>query len=184
MTTSAQLRIIAANALIGNTAAGTRVYSPRDISTWGGDYPLLIVTAPDEEGESFGRQGAPAFTMTTTLHVQARVEQVALANDMGAVLAQEQLELMREQIKAALINYTPLMSLIQQYPFVRSSIQVGTADDTETHLGQLNLHLGLEFVQSGQDFWQPPTTDLEGMDVGMKVPDGTPQPGASIELST
>jgi hypothetical protein len=183
MTTSAQLRAIAVDALIGNTAAGANVFSPRDISTWEGDFPFLIVTAPDEEMESFGRQGAPAFTVTSTLHVQARVEQAALDNDMGAVLAQGLLETIREQIKAALINYTPLMQLLQQFSFVRSSIQVGTSDDTDKHLGQLNLHLGMEFVQSAENFWQPPQTTIDGMDVGMGVPDGAPQPGTSIELS-
>ena len=182
MTTSAQLRTIAVAALINVTDAGSRVFSPMDIATWEGEYPLLIVTAPSEDGESFGRQGAPAFTVTTTLHVNARVEHAALDNDAGAIAAQAELETLREQIKSALINYTPLMSLLQQYPFFRSHIQVGNGDDTEKHLGQLELQIGLEFVQTPADFWQPPSDQFLGVDVRFDTPQGSPQPGANIDL--
>jgi len=184
MTTSADLRQIAVAALKGKTLAGQSVFSPRDLATWDGEYPMLIVTAPEEEGESSGRHGAPLFTVTTTLHVHARVRHPAGDDDIGAVLVQADLEVMREQIKAALINYTPLMSLLQHYPFFRSQMQVGTPDtDTAMHLGTLHQQLGMEFVQSSDQFFQEPSAPLEGIDTRIPpaTPD-TPQFGADVNL--
>ncbi|KAF1041303.1 MAG: hypothetical protein GAK35_03393 [Herbaspirillum frisingense] len=183
MTTSAELRQIAVNALKGNTTAGQSVFSPRDLASWEGEYPMLVVTAPEEEGESTGPHGAPTFKVTTTLHVHARVERAAGDNDIGAIQAQADLEVMREQIKAALINYTPLMRNLQQYPFFRSQMQVGVSDtDTAMHQGSLQLQLGMEFIQGPQDFYQPPATPLEGVDARLPAEQGAPQLGADINL--
>jgi len=184
MTTTAELREIAVNALKGKTVAGDKVFSPRDVSTWDGDYPMLVVTAPEEDGESSGRHGAPLFTVTATLHVQARVQRPAGNDDIGAILAQADLELMREQIKSALINYTPLMRQLQHYPFFRSQMQVGTAEDSAMHQGSLHLQLGMEFVQGPDSFYQPPATPLEGIDARVPAVPGSPGLGADIDLST
>lgn len=184
MTTSADLRQIAVDALKGKTSAGQSVFSPRDIATWDGEYPMLIVTAPEEGGESSGRHGAPLFTVTTTLHVHARVQRPAGDDDIGAVLVQADLEVMREQIKAALINFTPLMSLLQHYPFFRSQMQVGTSDaDTAMHLGTLHQQIGMEFVQGADQFYQEPSIPLQALDIRVPAatPD-TPQFGADINL--
>lgn len=183
MTTSAELRGIAVNALKGKTDAGDSVFSPRDLATWAGEYPMLIVTAPEEDGESTGPHGAPTFKVTTTLHVNARVERPAGDNDIGAVQAQADLEVLREQIKAALINYTPLMRNLQQYPFFRSQMQVGTSDaNTAMHQGSLQLQLGMEFIQGPKDFYQPPETPLEGVSARIPAQAGSPQLGADIDL--
>jgi len=183
MTTSAMLRQIAVDALLGKTDAGNKVFSPRDIATWDGEYPMLVVTAPDEDGESTGRHGAPTFTVITTLHVHARVQRPAGRDDVGAVQAQSDLELLREQIKAALINFTPLMRLLQHYPFFRSQIQVGASDgDTDKHLGSLQLQLGMEYIQGPGDFYNPPATPLEGVDTRVPSAEGSPQLGTDIDL--
>lgn len=184
MTTTADLREIAVAALRGATACGDSVFSPRDLATWEGEYPLLIVTAPEEDGESSGRHGAPLFTVTATLHVHARVQRPAGRNDIGAIQAQADLEVMREQIKAALINYTPLMRQLQHYPFFRSQMQVGTAEDSAMHQGSLQLQLGMEFVQGPDSFYQSPSSLLEGVDARVPATPGAPELGVNVDLST
>ena len=54
MTTSVDLRLLAVDALKDATTAGANVYSPRDLATWDGDYPMLVVTAPQEDGQGWG----------------------------------------------------------------------------------------------------------------------------------
>lgn len=182
MTTSRELRELAVQGLLatGATAAGSNVFSPRSWATWNGTYPVLLVQTPDEDGESWGRHGPPAFTVTTTLRITARAQAAALTNDQAAVLVEEQLEDLREQIKAALVNYPPLMSLLQQYPFFRSRIDV--SGEGSEPIGQLVLDLGLEFVQGPHDFYQPPVVPLQGIDVTVQEPDGTTDPGLTINL--
>jgi len=182
MTTSRDLREIAVQGLLvsGATAAGSNVFSPRTWSTWNNTYPVLLVQTPDEDGQSWGPHGAPAFTVTTTLRVSARAQAAALTNDQAAPVVEEQLELLREQIKAALVNYPPLMSLLQQYPFFRSTLNV--SGEGSEPIGQLILDLGLEFVQGPHDFYQPAAIPLQGVDLTVQEPDGTTAPGLTINL--
>jgi hypothetical protein len=182
MTTSRDLRELAVQGLIATdaTAAGSNVFSPRTWSTWNDSYPVLLVQTPDEEGESWGRGSAPAFTVTTTLRVTARAQAAASANDAGAVVVEEQLEQLREQIKAALINYPPLMEELQQYPFFRSHLDV--QKEGSRPIGELVLDIGLEFVQGPHEFYQPAVVPLIGVDLKVKVPNGTEQPGLTIDL--
>lgn len=182
MTTSRDLRELAVQGLLaaGATSAGANVFSPRTWSTWNGNYPVLLVQTPEEEGESWGRNGAPAFTVTTTLRVTARAQSAAAINDAGAVVVEEQLETMREQIKAALVNYPPLMRLLQQYPFFRSHLDV--PKEGTRPIGELVLDIGLEFVQGPGDFYPVPAVPLTGIDLTVKVPDGTPVPGLTLDL--
>ncbi|WP_321896036.1 ABC transporter permease [Paraburkholderia heleia] len=182
MTTSSNLRELAVQGLTvsGATAAGSNVYSPRTWATWDGKYPMLLVQTPDEHGESWGRQGAPAFTVTTTLRVTARAQAAALTNDAAAANVEEQLESMREQIKGALINYPPIMSLLQQFPAFRSTINVPR--DGQSPIGELTLDLEMEHVQGPEDFFQPPAVPLQGVDLTIQMPDGTTEPGLTINL--
>lgn len=182
MTTSRDLREIAVQGLLatGATAAGSNVFSPRTWSTWDNSYPVLLVQTPDEDGEGWGRHGPPAFTVTTTLRITARAQSAAQTNDQGALLVEEQLELLREQIKAALVNYPPLMSLLQQYTFFRSRIDMPS--EGSEPIGQMVLDLGLEFVQGPADFYQPSVVPLQGLDVTVQEPDGTTEPGLTINL--
>ncbi len=181
MTTTADLRLLAVEALTGKTVAGSRVFSPLDQATWDGEYPALFLTTPDEHGESFGRHGAPAFTVTATLRVEARAEEPALPGDAGAARLLVDLEALRDSIKACVINYPPLMSELQQFSYVKSTI-VPASKEAADHIGAVVIELGLEFVQGPADFFQPPTTPLEGIDITVKEPDGTQQPGLTIDL--
>ena len=182
MTTSAALRAIAVTALTGTTSAGSSVYSPLDISSWDHSYPMLIVTTDDEDGDSHGRNGPPQFTVTTTLRVIGRVEQSAEDDDTGAALVLAALETLRDQIKAAVINYPALMVELQQFAFFRSRMQTGGKDQTAFHQGQVVVDIGLEFYQGPDDFYQAPTTALETVNPSISVPAGTTQPGLTITL--
>lgn len=182
MTTSRDLRELAVQALLADnaTAAGQNVYSPRTWPTWDGSYPVLLAQTPKEDGESWGRNGSPAFTVTTTLRVVGRCQTAAQADDQGAVVVLEQLEELRMQVKAALINYPPLMAQLQQFSFFRSEIQ--TSGDGERPIGEIVIDIGLEFVQTAEDFYPVPTVPLTGVDVRIQEPDGTTVPGLTIDL--
>jgi hypothetical protein len=181
MTTSTDLRTQAVTALKGATSAAANVFSPRDWPTWSGAYPVLFVTTPNESGESQGRNGPPQFTVTTTLRVTARVQTKLKPLDAGAAEALSALEAMREQIKVALINYPPLMDLLQQYPSFRSTMDV--SDDGGLHLGELTLELEMEFYQGPEDFYPIPTVPLAGIDLTVEEPNGVTRPGLTINYT-
>jgi hypothetical protein len=180
MTTTAELRALGVSALAGATNAGNNVFSPLDLPTWSGDYPILFVTTPDEDAESLGRNGAPQFTVTATLRVVARIEQMSLPNDMGAAAAYAALETLRDQIKVAVINYTPLMQQLQQFPYYRTRMDVKA--EGEQHLGEVVIDIGLEFYQGPEDFYPIPVVPLKGVDITVEEPDGTTEPGLTINL--
>lgn len=180
MTTTAELRTLVVSALGGATSAGSNVFSPLDMPTWNGEYPILFITTPDEDGESLGRNGAPQFTVTATLRVVARVAQMAAGNDQGAALAYAALETLRDQIKVAVINYPPLMQQLQQFPYYRTRMDVKA--EGEQHLGEVVVDIGLEFYQGPEDFYPIPIVPLDGVDVTFVEPDGTTAPGLTINL--
>ena len=180
MTTSADLRAAAVSAVMGATAAGDNVFSPRTWPTWTGSYPVIFVTTPDESGESLGRAGAPQFTVVTTLRITARQQGLMKPLDAGAALVLEQLEEMRDQIKAAVINAPMLMPLLQQFAAFRCRTEV--ADDGAMHLGELTVEIDLEFYQGPDCFYQDPGIPLETITASIVEPSGTTEPSFSISL--
>ncbi|MDX3878127.1 MAG: hypothetical protein QHC81_06490 [Achromobacter sp.] len=181
MTTTNQLRALAVQALTNSTDAGERAYSPRDQASWDGEYPVLFVRTNDEDGVSFGRSGAPAFTVTSALVVEARADHPGEPDDAGAAALLVKLESLRDQIKAAVINYPPLMRELNQFSYFRTRIAPGP-EDAGHHLGSVLVELGLEFVQGPEDFFPVPTNPLEGVDTRIQMPDGTAVPGVDIDL--
>lgn len=181
MTTTNQLRALAVAALTNTTGAGDRVYSPRDQATWEGEYPVIFVRTNGEDGVSFGRSGAPAFTVTSALVVEARADSPGEPTDAGAAALQVKLEALRDQIKAAVINYPPLMQELNQFSYFRTRITAGP-EDAGSHLGAVVVELGLEFVQGPEDFFPVPAVPLEGVDVRVQMPDGTVVPGLDLDL--
>lgn len=151
MTQSADLRNIAKAQLLGKTDAGSRVYSPLDRPTWSGNYPVIFLTTPEENKESLGPNGAPQFEVTMTLRVTARVQENQQKDDAGAAAAMAALERLQQQIEVALINNPALMSLIEQFPFVRATNDV--SGEGEVHLGELKMDIGLQFYQGPEDFF-------------------------------
>lgn len=164
---------------VANTDAGDRVYSPRDWSTRSEDYPSLLVQTPFDEKHSLGRN-APQFTSVATVRITGRVEAVDTDTDDGAMLAEVALETLREQIERAVINSYDLGKVIQQYRQIRSAIDVSAGG--ESHIGQLTYEIDAEYYQGPEDFYPVDGTPLTGVDVTLQQPDGTTQPGASINL--
>lgn len=172
MTSSSDLRGLCVAALIAaNTAAGKRVYSPRDWPTAGADYPAILVSTPDEEKDGTdGREyrNGPYFNVTVTLRVQARVSVPAGANDIGGVKALAALDVLQPQIEKALINNPTIMAdgkgglRFSGQPFVH--VQNRTSAEGANHVGDLQMDIGFEFRQAHEDFYPivgDPLTDLE-----------------------
>lgn len=159
MTTTADLQAIAVAALqAAPTGAGTNVFSLLDWPTWAGSYPVIFLQTPTETKESLGPNGAPQFTVTATLRITARVQTPAQANGAGAAAALVALDAMQRQIEIALVNYTPLMSMLQQV----ASIHVDKKVDGEgsQNLGEMVMDMALEFYQGPEDFYVIPVTPL------------------------
>lgn len=163
MTTTADLRSLAAAALSGATDAGTNVFAARDWPTWNGSYPVLYLQTPIEDKESISRNGAPQFTVTATLRISARVQKPTTTTGTGAAAAVVALETLQRQMEVALINNPALMSQLQQFPFVRTEMKVD--DDGDQNLAELVMDVGLEFYQGPEDFYPVATVPLEQITV-------------------
>lgn len=158
MTTTADLRTIAVAGLKGNTDAAANVFDILDWPTWSGSYPVIYLQTPSEDKEGLGPNGAPQFKVTATLRISARVQMPAQANGAGAAAALVALENLQRQIEVALINYTPLMILLEQIPFVR--VEKKVVGEGNQNLAELVMETGLEFYQGPEDFYVIPTDAL------------------------
>lgn len=164
MTQSADLRNVARDQLSGRTDAGLSVYAPLDRPTWSGNYPVIFLTTPEEDKESLGPNGAPQFNVTATVRVTARVQENQQRDDAGAAAALLQLEKLQQQIERALINNPALWRAgVQQFMFVRCRNTV--SGEGETHLGELQMDIGLQFYQGPEDFFPIATNPLEEITV-------------------
>ncbi|MBB4863349.1 hypothetical protein HNP46_002196 [Pseudomonas nitritireducens] len=163
MTTISDLQLLTVEALTGKTAAAARVYYARTWPTWNGLYPMLYLHAPTEDMESLGRNGAPQFTVTVTIRISARVAVKHQPNNAGAVAAQVALEQLQEQIKRAVINYTPLMRQLQQFPFVRSEFKEN--GDGGDEVAELVVDIGMEFYQGPEDFCPVDLDELQQLTI-------------------
>jgi len=150
MTTTSQLRQITAEALKGKTPAGDNVFSARTWPTWNGSYPIIWLHAPEESKESLGRN-APQFTVTATIRISARLQLKALPRNAAAGAMILALEDMQRQIEMALINFPPLMTRLQQFPFIHS--RMDEDGEGEQNLGELVMDVGMEFYQGPEDFY-------------------------------
>lgn len=172
------IRKMVVTALTGKTDAGERVYSPRDWPTSASLYPALLVQTPFDHKKAQGRN-TPAFTTLTTIRITGRVQEYdGEFDDDGAMRAEVALEDLREQIERAVINSYELTRKIQKYAEIRSTINVDA--DGEAHMGQLLYEIDIEYYQGPEDFYPVETVPLEGMDITIAMPDGTSQPGISI----
>jgi hypothetical protein len=184
MTSSAVIRELAVAALTGTTDAGTNVYFARTWPTQPDSYPILLIPPLDERGESWGPNGEPEFNVTTTLRVIARVQEPAELADAGAAAVALDLEKLRDQVKAAVINNPTLMGKtgpVQQFSHFRCMPH--TTANGEQPIGEMVVEIDMVFVQSSdEDFYQIPTVPLQGIDVTVQEPDGTTEPGLTINL--
>ena len=140
------------------TIAGANVWRRRTWPTQPDQYPCIILRWRGESKRSAGRSGVN-YTTSTRLVINARVQVSAAEDDAGASEAEDLLLLLQRQIEVAVINYTPLMALLQQQgPSI--DIEADVSSNGGEHLGELAMSIGLEFYQGAEDFYQPPQTPL------------------------
>ncbi len=167
-------------ALKNKTDAADRVYSPRDWPTTADMYPVLLVQTPIDVKNSLGRN-VPQFNTVTTVRITGRLQELDdEAEDNGAEKAEEALEQLREQVERAVINSYELTRKIQQFLQVRSTIDVDASG--EGHTAQLLMELDIEYYQGPEEFYEIDASPLEGIDVTISMPDGTPEPLVKIDL--
>jgi hypothetical protein len=143
-------------------------------------YPAILVQTPFDVKNSLGRN-VPQFTTVTTVRVTGRLQELdELEEDNGAAKAEEALEQFREQIERAVINSYELTRQTQQFLQIRSTIDISAGG--EGHTAQLLMELDIEYYQGPEEFYPVETTPLEGIDITIAMPDGTTQPGATIDL--
>ncbi|CAH6020008.1 hypothetical protein AI3057V1_1466 [Citrobacter freundii] len=177
---ASDIRKMVVMALTNATDAADRVFSPRDWPTSPVEYPALLIQTPFDHKKAMGRN-TPSFTTVTTVRITGRVQEYdGETDDDGAMRAEVALEDLREQVERAVINSYELTRKIQKYAEVRSTINVDA--DGEAHMGQLLYEIDIEYYQGPEDFYPVETVPLEGMDIAIAMPDGTPQPGISINL--
>ncbi|MGU7784885.1 ABC transporter permease [Burkholderia sp. PU8-34] len=186
VTTSSEIRGLFISALTGATNAGTAVFSPFDWPTAGDAYPAILVRNPHERKESLGRN-VPQFNVTATLEITARTKAVAALGDLGSAEALAAAEVLKAQIESALINDPAIWAdpsggqRIQQFSSIDSDLV--TSSEGEMPMAQLHMTIEVEFFQSADDFFPIPLVPLTGLDVTIKEPDGTTEPGLTINFS-
>ncbi|PHM22454.1 ATP-binding protein [Xenorhabdus budapestensis] len=173
------VRNLVVQALTGKTDAQSRVYSPRDWSTRGDDYPCILVQTTFDHKKSHGRN-APQFDTITTVRVTGRLEAFDSELGNGAEQAELALETLRAQIERAVINSYALTKEIQQFAEIRSQIDIDASG--EGHLAQLLMDIDIEYYQGPEDFYPIEANPLEGIDVTIAMPEYTPEPHIRINL--
>ncbi|WP_228351045.1 ATP-binding protein [Limnobaculum allomyrinae] len=143
-------------------------------------YPVILVQTPIDVKNSLGRN-APQFNTVTTVRFTGRLQELdEEQEDNGAVKAEIALEQLRDQVERAVINSYDLTRQIQQFSQVRSTIDVNAAG--EGHIAQLLMEIDIEYYQGPEDFYPIESNPLTGVDVVIKMPDGTPEPLVSVDL--
>ncbi|MBV1835653.1 hypothetical protein [Acetobacter estunensis] len=134
----AELRELAAQALVGRTFAGEKVFTARSWPTTKPELPVVYLQVPDDQATSNGRN-APDFTRVATLALRG----IVAPGTPGK--CQLQLEAFAEQIELALMTDVALQSAITQVTEIRTSITVSS--EGADHVGELQMLLGLEYIE-------------------------------------
>ncbi|HET6606742.1 MAG TPA: hypothetical protein VFG62_08750 [Rhodopila sp.] len=126
-----------------NTAAGTRVFGPRDLPTDPKIMPCVIVSSPPRERSESLVKGQPSFETTGLFPVTVRVA----GQTIEAIDAQ--LETLIVQIKTSVFSYMPLLDLIERVTFMETSTEL--LSEGTNQIGQANIIFACEFP----DFYYP-----------------------------
>lgn len=162
-TTFQSLMVIVAQLLVGQTAAGSRVFTPRTFPTWKNDYPMILVRRAHEHKQGTGRNGASQFNTTGTLSIIIRCTAPGAVADAAAEIAQDAAWDIKRQVEVALVNATPLMIQLQQIPTIDSEGR--DFGDGAQPVAEVRIALALEWFEDPRSFAPPEITDLEGADV-------------------
>jgi hypothetical protein len=187
MTTSADLRTLFVQALMGQTLAGDSVYSPFDWPTSPASYPLILVHARKERKVSLG-PNVPEFDVYATLEIIGRVQSPAGIHDTGSAAALAAAEALKLQMETALIN-NPLIwadpnggQRIEQFTTVES--EINTNSEGSMPMAEVAMSIEVKFYQGPEDFFPIPLTPLSELTLGANQPSGTTEPGFDIVFPT
>lgn len=178
MTTGTALLALCTPLLVGTTNAGSRVYTPADIPTVDGEYPLLLVDMDEESGESLGNIGGPQFVVTHTLRVEGRVDAPASTDDLGAAAAYGAVNALRDQILAAILGAAGVAALlapngpVQEFTGYRTE-KGRSAAEAGRHYGQVVVTFDIAVRADLNDFGGLATVPLEDIHVTTGVASGT-----------
>ncbi len=116
---AAQIRQLAATALMDKTDAEVRVYST---DVWQvTQYPAILLQTPMEVKESIGRN-APQFKTMTTLRISGHIQLSEAENRVTE--AASALERLCGKIQRVVINSDELTCQIQQFAKVRTTMDM------------------------------------------------------------
>ena len=163
MTPEAIGDLMVAAILADPTIAGTNIYAARDWPTWIDTMPIVLFDVADDDMTSMGRS-APQYTSISRIPLTARVTAPSGDNDAGAGVVRYALGLMREKIKRAVINYTPLMTQIQQITQINSQMKSG-ASESRQHVGELTMLFSVEHYRGTEDFNDVSGVSLNEIDI-------------------
>lgn len=181
MTTSYDLLVLVYEALTTSpdtTDAGPRVFKPGDWPTQQDQYPIIRLRIANEDRQSLGRSGAPEFTTIATIQALGEVSADAEAGNAGAGAAEAALWALKRQLEIAVINSYPLMTEIQQFPSIRSTLNYDSTGSS--HLASVQIDLALEFYEGPENFAPveaDPLTSISLSDTNL-----TPAPGFIADL--
>ena len=166
----AQFRALVARQLVlARTAAGDSVFENRALPTEVSKLPIITLSTPVETKESWGR-GAPKFTTTVHLRVDARVSG---ATD---VVAGEAVEALLEQIELAILANSAVVNLCQQFAAVETRTSIHVEGGMPIATGTIVFQA--EMVQ----YYDPAMPDdLTEIDVLQVLPDGTDRPFVKLD---
>lgn len=135
------------------TLAGDKVYQPDDWPMGAALMPSVLVNAPHERKESWGRN-APSFTTTATIVAIGRVAGTAQRQ------VQADIELLCEQIEIAVLTDQQMNQMIQQFSSVET--QVVLTSEGKQHFAEATISFAPEFAQVYVPAGGVPLTEIQG----------------------
>lgn len=168
--TSGLIRRRAARLLLGATDAGEEVYSPSDWRTHDGQYPVLLVSVPEEHKTQAGN-GTIEFDCLATLRISCRVEAPADINDRGAAVAELAIERLELQVLKTLLGNADFMGprpgqtgqAIGAFPSIE--VQRRHTAEGEQHFVESQIDIQVAFAQGPEDFYDPDGVELLEIDL-------------------
>ncbi len=155
-----QIRLAALAALTGEQFAGVTVDSPGDWSTPPELLPAILLRAPDDRKESIGK-GAPQFTSTCTIEIEARVE------ERTGSAAQDAIEALCLCIEMALLTNNDLIRIINQVVSVESRTEISS--EGRTHFGGARMLFAFEVPEMFDSYGAPGAPPGEPL-TGLPIP--------------
>lgn len=146
------------NAVTAGTLTAT-IYSPGDTSTAAEQLPAVLVRSARQRKRQLTR-GQFLYTSVVEIELQAQLEA------RTAPAAQDQIELMGQQIEAVFFTDPGLLGVIQAYPEINQQVRI--ASDGNQHNAELDMSWAIEVTER---FWPVPGTPIAAVQADTQAPD-------------